>query len=312
MPARMAIHIARWSSDHAMPSPRGDTGDEGMSWRSHTRPESRAGEMARGRPPSLALQHREVDCGHGESPPKHAAGSGPPIRNCELRTRGERPPAFRESIRRAGSRTIDNFELGSVGPPWLSVRHRELDIGHSARGAPTQSQRHPERSPEIFEGRSEGSAIVNQILRTWETVLRMTESLGNGPPWLAEPLVGRGRRGPLVMNCQFSVFNWQLCRCAPPIRYERARESIARLVVRTRNTRNLPKAKVNANETLGRCNATRSYASDAVHEFPRIRSAGLFPMMSFRRSGIPQLLLMQPSLVRRREVCDRRTSKAFS
>jgi len=228
MPARMAIHIARWSSDHAMPSPRGDTGDEGMSWRSHTRPESRAGEMVRGRPPSLALQHREVDCGHGESPPKHAAGSSSPIRNCQLRTRGER------------GRTIVNCELGSVDPPWLAVRHREVDIGH--RG------------------------------------VSLVEAMG----------------------------------CTPPIRYERARESIARLVVRTRNTRNLPKAKVNANETLGRCNATRSYASDAVHEFPRIRSAGLFPMMSFRRSGFPQLLLMQPSLVRRREVCDTRTSKAFS
>jgi hypothetical protein len=138
-------------------------------------------------------------------------------------------------------------------------------------------------------------------------------------------------------NCQLSTFNWQLGRggppwlavrhrevdgahlgplesqavgCTLPIRYQRARESIVRSGVR--NTCNLPKVIGNAKRTLGRCKATRSFASDAGHEFPRIRSAGLFPMMSFRRSGFPQLLLMQPSLLRRREVCDTQTSKAFS
>ena len=35
---------------------------------------------------------------------------------------------------------------GSGGPPWLAVRHREVDVGPWPRGAPTQSKRYPERS----------------------------------------------------------------------------------------------------------------------------------------------------------------------
>ena len=56
---------------------------------------------------------------------------------------------------------------------------------------------------------------------------------------------------------------------------------------------------------------TRFFARDAVHEFPRIRSAGLFPMKLFRISGCPQLLLMQPTLCSRREVGDTHTQGVF-
>jgi len=150
--------------------------------------------------------------------------------------------------------------------PHILTRHREVDVGHVARDVLVRSRRHPERS--------EGSAHENQILRTWETVLRMTRGPGTGPP----------------VGC------------------DRARESIRR----ARNTCNLPKVKGNAKRTLGRCKATRSCASDAMHEFPRIRSAGLFPMIPYRRSGYPQLLLMQPTLWSRREVDDTQTRKAFS
>jgi hypothetical protein len=51
------------------------------------------------------------------------------------------------------------------------------------------------------------------------------------------------------------------------------------------------------------------FASDAEHEFPRIRSAGLSPTTLFRRSGCPQLLLMQPTLSCRRVLGNRQTSK---
>ncbi len=191
-------------------------------------------------------------------------------------------------------------------------------------------------------GVDSGGGSGGNGLSAWSDMLRAgprSQSSG-GLPW----------RGPVDHNCQWPMVNWQLGWLDPPwlavrhrevdighkspslgkavgytlpIRYERARESIARLVVR--NTSNLParttakgcrivrsggpKAKVNATETLGRCRLTCFFASDAVHEFPRIRSAGLFPMMSFRRSGFPQLLLMQPSLLCRREVCEIRTSK---
>lgn len=79
------------------------------------------------------------------------------------------------------------------------------------------------------------------------------------------------------------------------IRCEQARESIARLVVITSNL----------------SKATRSCVSDAEHEFPRIRSIGSNPMMLFRRSGYPQLLLMQPSLLRSREVVRKNEEGVF-
>jgi hypothetical protein len=234
MPARTAVHIARCSSDNVMPSPRHDTGDEGMSWRSHTRPESRASGMARGRPPSLAVQHREVDVGHLGPPDRQAVGSSGSISDCRL--------------------SICDWRLGRGSPLWLAVQHREVDIGHWPRGAP----------------------IPRYLPKVWKDSMRT---------------FGR----------------YEGC--------ERAREAIALLVVR--NTSNLPKVHVNAKATMGRCNtgrcrATRSCASDAEHEFSRIRSIGSNPIMSFRRSGFPQLLLMQPSLLGRSEVSDRRTREAFS
>jgi hypothetical protein len=336
MPARTAVHIARWSSDHVMPSPRGDTGEDGMSWRSHTRPESRASGMARGRLPSLAVQHREVDCGYGVSPRRHTGGNSPPDPDCRLSTGGER------------SRTIADWRFGRGAPPWLAVQHREVDVGYEARGAPTRSRSHPECS--------EGSAIVDQILRADKSALKMTDGRGNGPPWLCvrhhEVDVGsrspslvkavgcsppdrncelstRGERSRTNANCQLTISDtpfgtellrepgegyahtrvWFSVERTAPMPFRRARESIARLMVR--NTSNLPKVNMHAKATFGRCRLVSFFVSDAAHEFPRIRSAGSVPMISFRRSGFPQLLLMQPSLLRGREV-DEHTKKAFS
>ena len=144
------------------------------------------------------------------------------------------------------------------GPPWLAVQHREVDIGHRPRGAPT---------------------------------------LGNLP---TRTTIQSG--GPKVWKDSKRTFGrYEGC--------ERARESIVRLVVR--NTSNLPKAKVKFIGTFGRCRLTCFFASDAVHEFSRAHSPGRYPMLSFRDPRGPQLLLMQPSLLRRREV-GKKTKKAFS
>jgi hypothetical protein len=113
--------------------------------------------------------------------------------------------------------------------------------------------------------------------------------------------------GPPKPNCEWRIVNCELgCGDPPYLAVQhcevdighRPRGAIARLVGITSN---LSKVHVNAKAILGRCKtkckATRSCASDAEHEFPRIRSAGLFSMMPFRRSGYPQLLLMQPTLI---------------
>ena len=213
------------------------------------------------------------------------------------------------------------------GPRWRDGT-QVLPVGRTSSsttgiGPPIQSRRHPEHCPELawgepvepLEGRSEparltgtrmageGSARLDQILparldsarrsggRVCETTLRMMEGFGNGgPPWLAVC-----HREVDVGHCGLPA--WQPVGCTPPTRYERARESIARLVVGTRITSNRSKVRLNAKGTFERCMTTRSCASDAEHEFPRIRSAGLFPMKLFRRSGYPQLLLMQPTSV---------------
>ncbi|MBF8296898.1 MAG: hypothetical protein HW389_3443 [Bacteroidetes bacterium] len=108
--------------------------------------------------------------------------------------------------------------------------------------------------------------------------------------------------------------------CTPPIRYKRAREPIARLVVRNTSnlhTGNLPKVDVCTKRTFGRCNtgrcrATRSCVSDAVHEFSRARSPGRYPMLSFRDPRGPQLLLMRPSSLCKGVVGQPHNDEAFS
>ena len=161
--------------------------------------------------------------------------------------------------------------------------------------------------------------------------LRRMEARGQGwrnvgpPGWRAVPCSMPYCRGsgpsqgtsPPRLNGQWStlsqpsraIVKWQLGRGTPFIQFERARESIARLVV---NTCNRPKVNGIAKRTLGMCQATRSFVSNAEHEFPRIRSAGLFPMIPFRRSGDPQLLLMQPTLLSKRGMGDTQKRKAFS
>jgi len=119
----------------------------------------------------------------------------------------------------------------------------------------------------------------------------MMEGFGNGgPPWLAVC-----HREVDVGHCGLPA--WQPVGCTPPTRYERARESIARLVVGTRITSNRSKVRLNATRTFERYRATRSCASDAEHEFSRTRCPDRYPMLSFRDPRGPQLLLMQPTSV---------------
>ena len=170
---------------------------------------------------------------------------------------------------------IDNCQLGRGDPPWLAVQHREVDVGHEARRGLIQSGRYPD--PDQRSGEPARRTCTNGAGgRTWETVLRMTESPGIGPP----------------------------------IGYDRARESISH--VRADCSCRSEQLTTHRSRLRMIGSTTRSFASDAEHEFPRIRSAGLFPMKSFRRSGYPPLLLMQLTLFRRREVDDTQTSKAFS
>jgi len=153
------------------------------------------------------------------------------------------------------------------GPPWLSMRHREVDVGRTF------------------------SSTTGIGPPTHRNLFTRTTIRSGGPKVWEDPKRTFGR--------------YEGC--------ERARESIARLVVITSN---LPKVHVNAKATLGRCNtgrrrATRSCASDAEHEFSRTRCPGRYPMLSFRDPRGPQLLLMQSSLLRRREVGDRNRESVF-
>ena len=84
-------------------------------------------------------------------------GIGPSIHDCQL--------------------TIINWQLGSLDPPWLAVRHREVDVGRGRCG------------PEIHECRMQKADYRLQL---------------GDPPWLAvrhrESDVGRGRCGPPAVN----------------------------------------------------------------------------------------------------------------
>ena len=293
--------------------------------------------IARGGPPRLAVQRGEVDIGRERCDPpldvgrtfSSTTGISPPKQSSRHPERSEGSASVIQILRPCETGLRMTNSLG-CGPPWLAVQHREVDVGRTfssttGNGPPKQSRRHPERSPELVEGRSEGSATVNQILRVWETTLRMTEGFPVGRDAVSttrhrEVDVGRGRCGlnrPVGRTFSSTTGMWPTARqpvgCTPPRRYERARESIARLVVITSN---LPKVHVNAKATLGRCNTgrcktTRSCASDAEHEFSRTRSPGRYPMLSFRDPRGPQLLLMQPSLLRRREVGKKSKESVF-
>jgi hypothetical protein len=218
------------------------------------------------------------DLSKGEMPSIRAfgrvQGSGPPIRECSMQY-----GVWSLETARCG--------MGRGGPPWLAVQRREVDIGHRPRGAPT---------------------LRNLPTRTTAVVCRIVRS-GGPKVWKDSNRTFGGHEG-----CE----RWR--GSTPPIRYKRAREPIARLVVRNTSnlhTGKLPKVDVCTKRTFGRCNtgrcrATRSCVSDAVHEFSRARSPGRYPMLSFRDPRGPQLLLMRPSSLCKGVVGQPHNDEAFS
>jgi hypothetical protein len=290
-------------------------------------------------PPWFSVRHREVDVGWCNPQFTNAIGSSVPIpvaRHGPLKSAS--PPGYLEGV--CGCRGIPGIMLqgpairphwkwrkgvlypfasagcSSGGPPRTQS---EVDVGHWPRGAPKNRKRHPERSPEPGEGRSEGSAVVVQILLTCETVLRMTNSPGNGPPWLAvchcEVDVGRWPRGappqkirhperrpelawgelvePLEGRSEGSATFDQILRpceaglrmikslgCTPPIGSNRAREWMVR--VRGDCWSNPIRQTRNRSRVRNKASTTRSCTSDAEHEFSRTCSPGRFPMLLLR------------------------------
>jgi hypothetical protein len=202
-----------------------------------------------------------------------------PISQCDIRLPWTKPPDRVSRLRR-------------VDPSHILARNREVDVGHEARDVLVRGRRHPERSEPARRTGTEWaggeSAYKNQILPT-----RLTSTYAAG---------GRPRRAGLGMTERLETI--------PPIGYERAREWISH--VRGDCWCRSEHFKRHRSRLRMIASTTCSFASDAAHEFPRIRSAGLFPRRLFRRSGYPQLLLMQPTLWSRREVDDTQTSKAFS
>ena len=102
----------------------------------------------------------------------------------------------------AGQAGYADGRLERGDPPWLAFRHREVDVGSEGCGPPSQSERHPERSPAVCLAGSEGSAIMGQILRPGEAGLRMTKRCDGDPPWLAvrHREVDVGQNCPLLME----------------------------------------------------------------------------------------------------------------
>ena len=143
MPARMTIHRARWSTDHAMPSHRRDTGEEGMSWQPSTRPAGCGGG-----PHWLA----ETFVGRPACPEIFGAR-----RTCTTRAGGD-------AVSTTGHREVD-IGRRPCGAPKQSERYP----GHCpelAWGEPVESlEGRSACPPSLYEnGRREGSASEIQIL----------------------------------------------------------------------------------------------------------------------------------------------------
>lgn len=169
-----------------------------------------------GGPPKTQIRHREVDVG--------CWPRGAPIQSRRHPERSE-GSAICDQILRTWETVLRMTKSLGSGPPWLAVQNREVDVGCIRSGLSQKKHRHPERSEPARRTCTRmaggGSARLDQILRVCETTLRMTEGFGNGPPWLAEPLVGRSAASttgcsPPVLNCQLSTRNWQLGRGGPP------------------------------------------------------------------------------------------------
>lgn len=304
-----------------VPLPRGDTEAESPGRGPVGRTVSSAALPKRAResiPYTLAVQHREVDVGRGRGAPKGK-------RHLE---RSERS-AHQDQILRTCESVLRMTDSLGNGPPWLAVRHREVDEGHI---------RPPER-----QAVGRGGSNCNCGMRIGDCGLGC-----NDPHWLAVSSVGRtfssttavpphwlavkhrevdaGDRGggnrrranlpprDLLKVSGDTHRTFRRCvgsgRCegshaqggiSPPIRYDRAREWISHA------DGSLPLVWKDPKRTFGRCagrnrtrnkaSTTRSCTSDAEHEFSRTRSPGWHPMHSFRDTRGPQLLLMRPTSV---------------
>jgi hypothetical protein len=290
-------------------------------------------QRPRGAPPWSAVRHREVDvgCSGGEAPrsersegsaltnqifparPETAIKAGGRFREITLRMTGHYGSSVSNPNDRNGPLVSALPRKISEGvPPWLAVRHREVDVGCSGGEAPrserrmqiadlrlmmgdppwlavqhrevdvglppNQCRRHPE--PDLS---GEGSAITDQILRVCETTLRMTKRRGCGPPVYE----GRCRsQNAEVRSQKFTLSESRSCLSG----------------------------RVEGVEGRWTCKcfnitALRSRTSDAEHEFTRARSPGSTPMRSFRCSRGLQLLLMRPSSARGRVESDPRSDQ---
>ncbi len=300
-------------------------------------------------PPRLAVRHREADVGHLGPPERQAVGSSgstadfrhvvsacPPIRVLDGRRAVEPLPIF-------------DWRWGRGAPPWLAVKHREVDVGRGSGG------------PNALVGRTYSPTTA--VDPAWLAVRHREVDVGDGPrgaqptwrgclPTRTTAVNCRNGRsgGPKVWKDSDRTFG----RCEgvdPPIGYDRAREwichvrgdcwsrsdCIGRDHLKNTHAR-LPhwiqeggqaKARRRKGQNLlymfgdfaawredvfsfacafeissrlrsrlrNIASTTRSCSSDAEHEFSRTRSPGRYPMLLFRDTGGPQLLLMRTSSI---------------
>jgi hypothetical protein len=160
--------------------------------------------IGRGRPPWLAMRHREVDREHGESPPEHAAGSSPPGKKGRM----QKSECRMQKTKCGNTHEVSSLQtdgcacpsirrgIGRGHPPWLALWHGEVDIGHGGTGTPSEGQKGdpsnlrkvagmPARNQEADVGhrklhlRCVSPPTENKILQMMEIRLHSCD-----PPWL--------------------------------------------------------------------------------------------------------------------------------
>ena len=127
--------------------------------------------------PWLVVQYRNMDSAHGESPPRNAVGSSPPKNRQSHCERFARSTLLSEAI---CSHAVD-WERDR--PPWLAVRHREVDVGHGVLPPNNAAG----SSPPTKKGRMENVAS-DFVLQVGNLSDEDPEDCGmgrGGPPWLA-------------------------------------------------------------------------------------------------------------------------------